>query len=91
MSIVAQFFAKIGLNHVGVGLRLFWPPQSDDTTKIEYKHTINDAHHHRHVVLDQNLRHAELFFHVEDHRSHVTRLAHIHPGHWLVEEQKFGL
>src|SRR6266571_4140644 len=88
---VAEFFAKVGFDDVGIGLDLGGRALGDDAAKVEHYDTVSDTHNESHVVLNQNLRDAELLFDVENHAGDVLGLFHAHACYWLVEQQEAGL
>ena len=73
-------------SNVRVGLDLSRQALGDHSAEIEHKHTVGDAHHHRHVVLDEDLRDAKLLLDVEQDGREVLRLLEAHAGHWLIEQ-----
>src|SRR5262249_8414713 len=80
--------AEVGRNDLWVGLDLSWNALGDHSTEIEHEHAVGDAHHHRHVMLDQYLRDAKLLLDVEQDGREVLRLFEAHASHWLIEQQQ---
>ena len=52
---------------------------------------VGQVHHHAHVVLDHQHRHAPFGAHVENEARHVLGLLAVHAGDGLVEHQHLGL
>src|SRR5690349_1541227 len=65
-----KLFAQVRPDHVGVRLHRGRLALGDHTAEVQHEHTVGDAHDHRHVVLDENLRDAELLLDVEDDGGH---------------------
>jgi hypothetical protein len=64
---------------------------SDTAPEVEHRHVVGQAHHERHVVLDEHDRDPERLPHPGDRGGHALRLLGIHARHWLVEQQQRGL
>ena len=58
---------------------------------VEDGDAVADAHDHLHVVLDEQDGQAQLGPQLVDERHHLGRLARVHPGGRLVEQQELGL
>ena len=50
---VDVFFAEIGADHFGIALDLGRRAVGDDAALVQAHDAVGDAHHHLHVVLDQ--------------------------------------
>src|SRR5579885_373529 len=86
-SLFPKFLAEIGLNHIWIGLHLGWRAERDGAPKIQHQHSIRDAHHQRHIMLNQDLRHAKLLFDIQNHRSDILGLLQTHTRHRFVEQE----
>ena len=74
-----------GLARTSAGVSL-----GDDLAVVEDGDPVADAHDHPHVVLDEQDRQAELAPEAPDEVGHLARLAAVHAGGRLVEEQELG-
>ena len=74
-----------------VATDLFGRALGDLLAVVEDRHPVADAHDHAHVVLDEQDRQAVLGPQPVDERHHLLRLAWVHAGRGLVEQQQRGL
>ena len=65
-------------------------PLGDLHAVVEHRDAVGDAHHQAHVVLDQQHRDAAVAD-LADQLHQVDRLARVHPGGRLVEQQQLRL
>src|SRR5579875_3477895 len=65
-SLLPELFTQIGFDHIGVGLDLRRCTLCDGAPEIEHQHAVGNTHHQRHIVLHQNLGHAELLLDIQN-------------------------
>src|SRR5947209_4619770 len=77
--------AKVDLSDLGVALNDLGRAIEHDLAPVQHGHLVGQAHHHAHVVLDQDDRHGA--WDVGDQLRHALALGRSEPGRWLVEQQ----
>ena len=60
-------------------------------TEVEHRDPVRDAHHHAHVVLDQDDRNAQRVPDLQDRLGRATGLLGVHPGNRLIEQEQVWL
>jgi hypothetical protein len=58
---------------------------------VEHRDPLADAHHHLHVVLDEEHGEVKLIAEPLDERGHLCRLSRVHPCRGLVEQEQLRL
>src|SRR5262249_5436619 len=83
----ALLTAEVGLDHARVALNGRRRPFGDLLAEVQHGHDPGQAHDERHLVLDQQDRHA-LTTDLLDQRLELDRFLGIHAGRRLVEQQE---
>ena len=62
----------------------------DRSPEIEHKDMVGNTHDNCHIVLYQNLRHAQLLFDIQNDGCNIFRFFKAHSRDRLVQQQQFG-
>src|SRR4026208_72457 len=78
---------KIGLYNLRIVLNLLWQAEGDRFTVINYLYSLANAHHHFHVVLDQQDRQSKPIADLLDQVHQVFLLRRVHTGSRFVKQE----
>src|SRR5262249_29297908 len=85
-----EFIPEVGANDVGVLLDFRWSARSNDAAVIEAEDAVGDAHHHVHVVFDQEDGDA-LRADARKQSHEALRFDRVHAGYRFIEQKQARL
>ena len=80
--------AEVGLDDPGVRCDVAGPAFGDLLAVVHHCDALGNAHHHPHVMLDEQDRYAQLVSQAADEARRLLGLGGVHPRGRLVEEEK---